>query len=468
MKTIDLSGQPFHFIGIGGIGMSGLAYVLAKRRFPVSGSDVRPNHITKKLQAVGAQIFPQQEASNLNIFNQSPILAPAKLPQIIWSTAINHNNCEYKAAVSQGFPMFHRSELLAALIRDYYSIAVSGTHGKTTTSSLLGYLLLEAGLDPTIIVGGEVTAWEGNARLGEGKFLVAEADESDGSLIKHAPKIGVITNIELDHLDHYQNLPQLVTTFQTFAQQCELVVGCIDCQRVREHIKPQISYSATGRTEADYWVKNISYQGKESEAEVWERGEYLGKIRLQIPGEHNISNALAAIAVGRKLGLDFETISEALASFQGAKRRFEVRGKCQGAILVDDYAHHPSEVIATLSAARVQEKQGCYQRIVAIFQPHRYSRTQALLEEFATAFGDADLVVVTDIYGAGESNPHQLSGIQVANAIDAHHPSEVIYHPELQSLSNYLLKVIKSGDLVIFLGAGNLNQVIPQLINEHT
>ncbi|ELR98918.1 UDP-N-acetylmuramate--L-alanine ligase [Gloeocapsa sp. PCC 73106] len=458
MKTIDLSGQPFHFIGIGGIGMSGLAYVLAKRRFRVSGSDIRPNHITERLQSVGAHIFTQQQASNLQIFKQS------SLPQIIWSTAINNHNCEYKAAISHGFPLFHRSELLAALISDYYSIAVSGTHGKTTTSSLLGYLLLEAGLDPTIIVGGEVNAWEGNARLGEGKFLVAEADESDGSLTKHTPKIGVITNIELDHPDHYQSLQQLISTFQTFARQCELVVGCLDCETVREYIKPDIGYTLMDRPEADYWAQNIKYQGKESEAQIWERGEYLGKIRLQIPGQHNISNALAAIAVGRKLGLAFETISDALAGFSGAKRRFEIRGEYRGAILVDDYAHHPSEVEATLKAARVQAEQGCYQRIVAIFQPHRYTRTQTFLAEFATAFRDADQVIITDIYGAGETNPNHLSGAQVAQAIEAHHPGGVVYHPEVQSLSSYLSKILQKGDLALFLGAGNLNQVIPELI----
>lgn len=462
MTTIDLNGQPFHFIGIGGIGMSGLAYVLAKRSFPVSGSDIRPNHITERLQSVGAQIFTQQQASNLTILGQSSTIEP-KLPQIIWSTAINNHNCEYKAAIKQGLPLFHRSDLLAALIKDYYSIAVSGTHGKTTTSSLIGYLLLEAGLDPTIIVGGEVSAWEGNARLGAGKFLVAEADESDGSLTKHEPKIGIITNIELDHPDHYQDLSQLVTIFQTFAQQCELVVGCLDCEIVREQIKPQIGYSITEIPEADYQAKNITHQGKATQAEIWEQGKYLGMLKLQIPGKHNVGNALAAIAVARKLGLDFETITQAIAGFGGAKRRFEIRGEYKGAILVDDYAHHPSEIKATLQAARLQIEQGCYQRLVAIFQPHRYSRTQTFLQEFATAFSEADVVIITDIYSAGEANPHKLDGAQLAEAIRLNHPL-VNYHPQLESLSAYLGNVLQEGDLALFLGAGNLNQVIPELL----
>ena len=256
LKTVDLNGQPFHFIGIGGIGMSALAYVLAKRQLPVTGSDIRSSHITQRLQSVGAHIFNDQQATNLEFLHpltqslhnplpsQSAAIAPDKpsssslspatcleiLPQVICSTAIGNNNSEYQAAQLKGCPIFHRSDLLAALIKDYHSIAVAGTHGKTTTSSLISYVLLQAGLDPTIIVGGEVKAWEGNARLGKSKFLVAEADESDGSLSKHAPKIGVVTNIELDHPDHYQSLDEVIQTFQIFSQQCEILIGCIDCQ----------------------------------------------------------------------------------------------------------------------------------------------------------------------------------------------------------------------------------------------
>ena len=494
VKTIDLNGKPFHFIGIGGIGMSALAYVLAKRQLPVSGSDIRASHITERLQSVGAHIFNRQEATNLEIF-QSPnkvveLVAAGisssnglaktaaglpsnsyrnrqqfldNLPQVIWSTAISASNSEYRAAQEKGCPIFHRSDLLAALIKGYQSIAVAGTHGKTTTSSLIGYVLLQAGLDPTIIVGGEVNAWEGNARLGEGNFLVAEADESDGSLSKHSPTIGVVTNIELDHPDHYHNLEDLIDTFQVFAAQCETLVGCLDCQTVREKLKPEISYSLDPDSGADYTIQQIAHHPRGCSAQVWERGQYLGKMSLQLLGKHNISNALAAVAVGRKLGLDFEVIARAIATFEGAKRRFEERGQGNGITFIDDYAHHPSEIRATLAAARLRVDRGKHRRVVAIFQPHRYSRTLRFLEEFATAFSDADLVVITDIYSAGEVNLGQISGQQVAEAVSQHHP-QVLYHPCVQSLSGVLADILQPGDLALFPGAGNLNKVIPEAI----
>ncbi|MBF2021096.1 MAG: UDP-N-acetylmuramate--L-alanine ligase [Hydrococcus sp. C42_A2020_068] len=497
VKTVDFSGRPFHFIGIGGIGMSALAYILAKRRLPVSGSDLRPSHITERLQSVGAYIFNRQEATNLELFQSLdpgaceplPILAGAgqtgtttngsgaskfaqylsqtswreSLPQVICSTAIGKSNSEYLAAKEKGCPIFHRSDVLAALISEYHSLAVAGTHGKTTTSSLIGYVLLKAGLDPTIIVGGEVDAWEGNARLGEGRYLVAEADESDGSLVKHAPKIGIVTNIELDHPDRYQNLEQVIDIFERFSAQCETTIGCIDCETVRERLKPQISYSLDSSKNAHYTVTEITHHPGGSLAKVWERGKLLGTMQVGLPGQHNLSNALAAVAAGRLLGLEFEVIADAIATFGGAKRRFELRGDCHGITLIDDYAHHPSEIRATLAAARVKISQKQNARVVAIFQPHRYSRTATFLDEFATAFDDADLVVVTDIYSAGEVNLHQLDGQQVADAI-ASHRDRVIYHPTLKTLGAKLKEILQPEDLALFLGAGNLNQTIPELI----
>lgn len=477
VETIDLNGKPFHFIGIGGIGMSALAYILAKRQLPVSGSDLRSNHITRRLKSVGAHIFDRQEADNFD-FQLEPVCVPAVAvgtqrtsapakqkapePQIICSTAINVGNAEYRAALERGYPIYHRSDLLAALIKDYFSIAVAGTHGKTTTSSLIGYVLFKAGLDPTIIVGGEVNAWEGNARLGQSHFLVAEADESDGTLAKHAPTIGVVTNIELDHPDHYQSLDEVVATFQIFSSQCATVVGSIDCDIVDQQLKPAISYSLDPQKGADYTVKDIVYGATGTTAEVWERGKRLGTLGLRLLGKHNLSNALAAVAVGRQLGLDFEVIAAAIATFGGAKRRFEVKGERQGITFVDDYAHHPSEIRATLAAARLQS-QAQERRLVAIFQPHRYSRTLTFLDQFAIAFGDADLVIVTDIYSAGEINLTHLSGQQVADAIAQHHP-RVLYHSELDSLGQRLTGMLRSGDLTLFLGAGNLNQIIPALL----
>jgi UDP-N-acetylmuramate--alanine ligase len=415
-------------------------------------------------QALKEANTPQNYALiEVNDNNGNGFHPTAQLPQIICSTAIANQNEEYQAALEKGCPIFHRSDVLAALIKDYYGIGVAGTHGKTTTSSLIGYVLLEAGLDPTIIVGGEVDAWDGNARLGQGQYLVAETDESDGSLTKHLPKIGIVTNIELDHPDHYQSLEQVVKIFQTFELNCETLIGCADCDVVISSLKPQITYSLHPEKQADYTVKNISYASGHSSVEVWERRQCLGTMQVSLPGDHNISNALAAVAVGRLLNINFETIAAAIAGFGGAKRRFELKGVCNGITFIDDYAHHPSELLATLSAARQKVTHGQYSRIVAIFQPHRYSRTSIFLEEFATSFKDADLVILTDIYGAGETNTMNIQGEDLVKAVSKHHKN-VIYQPSLVELTEFLEKTLQSGDLTLFLGAGNLNQIIPDVL----
>ncbi|MCU0547879.1 MAG: UDP-N-acetylmuramate--L-alanine ligase [Leptolyngbya sp. Prado105] len=485
LSSVDFSGRPFHFIGIGGIGMSALAYVLLDRELPVSGSDLRSSHITERLRSLGAQIFIGQDASNLESYRvrsqvAQPVAAGANvvtlpplvhqdlghqdLPQVICSTAINSANPEYRAALELGCTIFHRSDLLAALIREYRSIAVAGTHGKTTTSSMISYMLYNANLDPTVIVGGEVKAWQGNARIGHGEYLVAEADESDGSLVKFAPYIGIVTNAELDHPDHYSNLDQVVETFQTFANQCQVTIGSIDCETVRDRIKPSITYSLDPTTQADYTVDQIHYQGDGTTARVWERGQVLGEINLQVLGQHNLSNALAAIAVGRLIGLEFSTIASTIAPFEGARRRFEHRGNFNDILFIDDYAHHPSELRVTLEAARLQaSKQVPHRRVVAIFQPHRYSRTQTFLAEFAESFGYADVVILSDIYSAGEANPGDISGQILADLVATYH-SCVHYQPSLSAMGDFLNKLLMPGDLAIFLGAGNLNQIIPDVM----
>lgn len=479
-RLVDFNGQPFHFIGIGGIGMSALAYVLAEHRLPVSGSDLKITNITRRLESVGAHIFVEQEPNNLNFFqsaqltkdieHSSPPPYPAPgiqsrlIPQVICSTAINSSNLEYQAAVALGYPIFHRSDLLAALMGNYQSIAVAGTHGKTTTSSLIGYLLLEAELDPTIVVGGEVDAWQGNARVGQGAYLVAEADESDGSLVKLAATIGVITNIELDHPDHYHSLEQVIDTFQTFANQCQTIVACIDCQHITQEIKPNITYSLDPKSGADYTVDQVEYKFDGTAARVWERGQVLGQLHCPLLGKHNLSNALAAIAVARKIGLDWQTITQGMNKFTGAKRRFELKGEVNKIRFVDDYAHHPSEIEVTLAAARLRVQPG--ERVVAIFQPHRYSRTQTFLEKFAQAFTEADLVIVTDIYSAGEVNSVGMTGEKLTQAIAQYHP-QVVYQPTLDGVSQFLQEHLQPGDLALFLGAGNLNSVIPKLIDSY-
>lgn len=499
VNPVDLSGRPFHFIGIGGIGMSALAYVLAKRNLPVSGSDICLNDIMKRLERQGAQIFSSQVATNLDLYRaatngsagvaetepsgssmeiienllgtDSPaapewsLASPAQLPQIICSTAINPNNAEFLAAQALGCPIYHRSDLLSALMRESQGIAIAGTHGKTTTSSMVGFLLLKAGLDPTIVIGGEVGAWEGNAHVGQGSHLVAEADESDGSLVKLSPAIGVITNIELDHPDHYDNLDQVIQIFEQFASQCTALIGSWDCNIIRQTIRPSISYSLDPSLGADYTADPVDYRGDGISAQIWERGKPLGTLTLGLLGRHNLSNALAAIAVGRQVGLEFATIAAILPEFEGARRRFERRGEHHGILFVDDYAHHPSEIQVTLAAARLRANgmaspEG---KLVAVFQPHRFSRTQVFLNNFAQSFEDADLVITTDIYSAGEANPGTISGPMLAEAIAQHHP-QVSYCATLEQVVEHLKQVLHPGDLVLFLGAGNLNRVIPEVM----
>lgn len=486
VAKVDLKGRPFHFIGIGGIGMSALAQIVAQRQLPVSGSDLGSTHITDRLEALGVKIFYRQSASNLDFFtpqpqqNRQPVSAVTAnylpeaeviedlkhcLPQVVCSTAIAKNNPEYQAAVNLGCPIFHRSDLLAALIEQYQGIAVSGTHGKTTTSSLIGYMLFKSQVDPTIIIGGEVDAWDGNARSGQGSYLVAEADESDGSLVKHHPSIGVITNIELDHPDRYQDLGEVIDIFQTFAGQCSTLIGCIDDPIVREELALTVSYGLNPNSGADYTATNIIYHSQGCNAEIWEKGISLGKLRLPLLGEHNLSNALAAIAVGRQVGLEFTTIAQSLATFAGTKRRFEYRGEVAGITFIDDYAHHPREIDVTLAAARLRvEGNNSFKRVVAIFQPHRYSRTETFLGEFAAAFKDADVVVITDIYSAGEQNHSGITGSDLVQAIARNH-DQVYYHSDVDSIADFLQQeILQPGDLAMFLGAGNLNQSIPKTI----
>jgi UDP-N-acetylmuramate--alanine ligase len=453
-KAIDFSGRPFHFIGVGGIGMSALAYVLAQRSLPVSGSDLRRTNIVDRLESFGVKFFHGQTAENLEFFQE-------QLPQVICSTAINKSNAELAAALARGCEVWHRSDVLAALIAEANSIAVAGTHGKTTTSSMVGCVLVEAGLDPTIIIGGEVSTWEGNARTGKTDYLVAEADESDGSLTKHIPQVGIITNIELDHTDHYGSLEAVIATFQTFAGNCQTVIGSIDCPLVSKEISSHITYSLRAESGADYTVQNISYGSYLTTAELYERGQHLGTLKLQVTGEHNLSNALAAVAAARLLKVEFEPIAAALQKFGGAKRRFELRGEHQGIRFVDDYAHHPSEIAVTMSAAKRQVQQP--HRLVAAFQPHRYSRTFTFLAGFAESMAAADIVVITDIYSAGEPNDGRVTGEQLAEEIRKINPN-VFYKATLPEVTQFMTEQLQSGDMALFLGAGNLNQVIPDVM----
>ncbi len=466
-QAMELGSRPTHFIGIGGIGMSALAQILLHRGLPVSGSDPRATHITRRLEDQGARVFQQQVPENFDHWSGE------LRPQVVCSTAIAPSNPEYAAALERGFAVFHRSDLLAALIADYRSVAVAGTHGKTTTSGMIAFLLQEAGLDPTVVIGGEVTALGGNARVGDGEFLVAEADESDGSLVKFHPAVGVITNIELDHPDHYQDLASVRAIFEEFAAHCGILVSNWDCPNLRQYLPGQLSYSLDAGSGADYRASDIRYAGDGTRATVHEREQLLGELYVPLLEAHNLSNALAAVAVGRKLGLGFDTIAEAIARYEGARRRFDFRGAAAGIQFVDDYAHHPTELVATLAAARLQVETGCSrlpevpQRIVAVFQPHRYSRTRAFLNEFAASFGAADCVVLCDVYSAGEAQPADFSGASLAEAIAAVHP-RVSYQPSLDEVRQHLQATLQPGDLALFLGAGNLNSIIPDLVEHFT
>ncbi|MBE9031075.1 UDP-N-acetylmuramate--L-alanine ligase [filamentous cyanobacterium LEGE 11480] len=471
LDSPDFSGKPFHFIGVGGIGMSAIAHVLAAQGLPVSGSDIRLTHITERLQSLGVEVFLKQEAANIEYFlsrQRIPVgvaveTTETQLPQVVCSTAINPSNPEYKRALELGCPIFHRSDILAGLIQQHQSISVAGTHGKTTTSSLIAHMLVECGVDPTVVVGGEVPSLGGNARSGKSEYLVAEADESDGSLVKFQSYIGVLTNIELDHPDHYSDLDQVVDTFKQFSERCQHIIGSIDCPVVRERFAPAIGYSLDAASGADYCASQIEYSGHHTTAEIWERGTRLGSLTLKLLGKHNLSNALAAIAVGRFLELDFATIAAALATAEGAKRRFELRGEVNNIRFIDDYAHHPSEIQTTLAAAKLQA-QADGRRLVAVFQPHRFTRTLTFLPEFAQSFVDAEVVAISDIYSAGEVNPGNVTGQHLVNEIAKYQPT-VYYQPTLAAMEEFLNQTLEPGDMAIFLGAGNLNQVIPKLID---
>ena len=450
--------------------MSALAHILVTRKIPVSGSDLRSNRVTQKLQEMGTTVFLSQEAKNLDHYQT----AGDTLPQVVCSTAIKETNPEYQAAMTLDCPMLHRSDLLAALIKESpKSIAVAGTHGKTTTSSVIGHLLVKAGLDPTVVIGGEVSTWEGNARAGQSEYLVAEADESDGSLVKFQSAFGIITNIELDHPDHYTSLEDVLEIFRTFVRRTSTMLVCIDCENIRDRLIPDfpghsfLTYSLEESSGADYTVSDVVYDGSGTTATVIEKGQPIGKIQVPLLGHHNLSNTLAAIAIGRQCGVELSTLAEGLLSFGGTKRRFELRGEANQIRLIDDYAHHPSEIEVTLASAKLKvtdPAQDQWKRVIAVFQPHRYSRIHTFLSEFSQAFQAADHVVVTDIYSAGEANQVGIDAQQVQQAIAQQHPS-VSLQTSLDDVKQYLPQFAKPGDLIVFLGAGNLNSVIPDVLS---
>jgi len=445
-----------HFVGIGGIGMSGIAEVLLNLGYEVSGSDIRETEITRRLEQLGARISHQHKRENME-----------GAEVIVVSAAIKEGNPEVRAAAEKLIPVISRAEMLAELMRMKYGVAVAGTHGKTTTTSLIATVLAHGGLDPTVVIGGKLNSIGSSAKLGQGDFLVAEADESDGSFLKLLPTIAVVTNIDAEHLDYYQGLEQIKETFLQFIDRIPffgLAVLCLDQENVQSLI-PQLQKRFTTyglSSQADFQAKEMSFDGPRTSFELVHRGKGMGRLMVQMPGVHNVYNVLATAATAFELDLDFTTVQEALAGFSGIQRRFQKKAKIEDILVFDDYGHHPTEIKATLRAAKL----GWQRRIVALFQPHRYTRTKALFDEFLTAFYEADVLVITDIYPAGEEEIEGVHARRLFEGIREHGHRDVHYISDKNEILQYLLTVIVPSDLVITLGAGDIWRVGEDLIEQ--
>lgn len=436
--------------------MSGIAELLLNLGYRVSGSDIKSSKITQRLENLGAKIYIGHRAGNVH-----------DVDVVVTSSAISKENEEVVAARQRLIAVIPRAEMLAGLMRlQKYGIAVAGTHGKTTTTSLVAMVLAEGGLDPTIVVGGRLDSLGSNAKLGQGDFLVAEADESDGSFLQLDPAIAVVTTIDAEHLDYYRDLEQIKDCFLQFINKIPFYgcsVLCLDEENIQALLpKVKRRYLTYGlNPQADVVGENVRVQGDNSLFSVKLKGEAVGEINLPLPGEHNVYNSLAAIAVAYDLGLPFEVAKRALAKVKAPDRRFQVKGTCGNDILiVDDYAHHPVEIRATLAAA----KNGFDRRTVVVFQPHRYTRLRALMADFATAFYQADYLVITDVYSAGEAPIPGVSAEQVAERVRQHGHKQVQYIPALEDVVIHLKAVLKTHDMVLTLGAGNVYQVAEELV----
>jgi UDP-N-acetylmuramate--alanine ligase len=450
-----------HFIGIGGIGMSGLAEILRTMRFQVSGSDLKEGDTTRRLASLGVSTFVGHDGRHV-----------AGADVVVFSSAVASDNPEMLQAKVLEIPTISRAEMLAELMRTKYCVTIAGSHGKTTTTSIVATVLRAAGLDPTVVVGGKVNALGSNALLGAGDLFVAEADESDGSFLKFTPTIAVVTNIDAEHLDFYGTHENVKNAFVDFTNRIPfygLGVMCIDhphVQAILPRITRRIVTYGTSH-QADYRAKNLHFSGLTTEFEVFRRGDKLGAFQVNMPGSHNVLNALASIAVADELEIPLDVTRDSIASFHGVQRRFTVvakptirRGTATGDVLIiDDYGHHPAEVMATLDAAQ----RGFERRVVVAFQPHRYSRTESLFFEFTRAFNHADVLLVTDVYAAGEKPIAGASGEALAHAIRAHGHHHVRFVTGRASMVAALRELVQPGDMVIALGAGDINGVARDL-----
>ena len=449
--------QHVHFVGIGGIGMSGIAEVLINLGFRVSGSDLKSSNVTDRLAQMGVEIFEGHAAENVG----QPHV-------VVRSTAVRDDNPEIVAAQSRYIPVIPRAEMLAELMRlKPHTVAVAGSHGKTTTTSMVATVLGHAGLDPTMVVGGVVGAFGSNAHLGTSDLMVVEADESDRSFLMLTPTIAVVTNIDREHMDYYHDMDDVRACFASFVNKVPFYgssVLCLDDPNVQAIIplleRRRMTYGLSAQ--ADVSAHGIKYDNNfGSTFTVWRGSDVVGDLTLRVPGMHNVYNALAAIAVGFELEVSFAKISEGLSSFTGAGRRFQAKGEVNGVLVVDDYGHHPTEVRATLAAAKLGSGG---RRIVVLFQPHRYTRTKDLMQEFARSFNNADVLFITDIYAASEDPIEGVTAEALTNAIKSFGHKEVSYIGGLENAATLLRDHVQPGDLVVTLGAGTVNRVSDQLV----
>jgi UDP-N-acetylmuramate--alanine ligase len=446
-----------HFVGIGGIGMSGIAELLLNLGYTVSGSDLKSSEITERLKRFGGHILKGHAEDQVG-----------DADVVVVSSAVDADNPEVRAARQASIPVIPRAEMLAELMRLKYSIAVAGAHGKTTTTSIVSAVLDRGGLDPTVVIGGKLKSIGTNARLGEGEFIVAEADESDGSFLKMSPTIAVVTNIDREHLDHYPDLDAIKSAFLDFIDRIPfygLAVLCLDNESVQSLI-PEIKkrYTTYGMsTQADVQARNVIFEGLRSRFTLCHKGEPLGDIRLNLPGIHNVYNAMASVAVGFELGIPFETVKAALETVEGVQRRLEIKGDVNGITIVDDYGHHPTEIKTTLQAAKEAWPD---RRMVVVFQPHRYSRTRALFDEFTRSFYQSDVLLVLPIYSAGEKVIEGVDSSSMCDGIRQHGHKEVICKDTIAAAVAGLKNILVPGDILLTLGAGDVWKVGEEVLRE--
>jgi len=445
-----------HFVGIGGIGMSGIAELLLNLGYKVSGSDLSSSVTTEKLQDLGGTVFQGHRSEWID-----------GADVVVTSSAISRTNPEVEKALEKNIPVIMRAEMLAELMRlNNYGIAIAGSHGKTSTTAMVGWMLATGGLDPTLVIGGKVDALGGNAKLGLGEFLVAEADESDGSFLKLSPVLEVVTNIDLEHLDYYRDLDHIKETFLEFIDKVPFygaAIVCLDDPNVVDILpkikKRTITYGLT--PQADVYGDNLSFKEGRVHFNVKSGGRDIGALNIAPPGKHNVYNALAAVCVGLELQLPFSKIKAGLQSFAGVQRRMQKKGECGKITVVDDYGHHPTEIRATLSAIKDAWPD---KRLVVLFQPHRYTRTRALFKEFQACFHKADFLVMTDIYAASEEPLADVSGSSLLDAVKRHGQKHTMFIERVENMATELIPHLQQGDLVLTLGAGNIVTVGEDLL----